>query len=116
MNDEARRMGATGDTTPFLKLLGSHSDLKRVTDRIGSCIWKSFGQDVQRNPFSKPVMTQHEIKRRFKMCEEWFRRARGDLGFSMDKTLDLMQHALRCALDGKEYDPNEPPSRIWTPT
>jgi hypothetical protein len=115
-NEEAHKMAAAGDSTPFLGLLGNRDDLKRVMDRVGNCIWKSFGQDVQRSPFTQPVMTQNEIKRRFRICEQWFRRARGDYGFSMDKTLDLMQHALRCGLDGQDYDPSESPTRLWTPT
>lgn len=105
-----------GEPAPFYKLLGNKRELKQVMDKIEHCILKSFGQDAQREPFKQHRVTQVEVKHRFGICERWIRRARGDLKFSMQKTLDLMQHALRSELDGQVYDPNQPATRIWTPT
>lgn len=110
------KLEVMGDPAPFYTLLGNKRELKETMDKIEDCILRSFGQDVQREPFKQHRVTQAEIKNRFRICEKWIRRARGDLKFSMQKTLDLMQHALRTELDGKPYDPNEPPGRIWTPT
>jgi hypothetical protein len=61
-------------------------------------------------------MTKDELKHRFKICEAWIRRARGDLGMSLEKTLDLLPHALRSELDGNRFDPDTMQTRIWTPT
>lgn len=100
---------------PFADLLSREEDLVRVFDALEQAIWKSFGVDVQREPFKPPQMTGAEIKRRFQICERWFREARADRGYSLERTLDLMAQALRCELDGVEFDPETGP-RIWTPT
>lgn len=115
MQDEEKLI-VSGEPAPFLKLLSSKRELKETMDKIEDCILRSFGQDAQREPFKQHKVTQVEVKHRFGICERWIRRARGDLKFSMQKTLDLMQHALRSELDGKVYDPDQPAGRIWTPT
>jgi len=91
--------------------------MARVAQVLHDTILRSFGEDQKRQPDREVKVTQAETKRRFKMCETWFRRARGDLGFGLERTLDLMPHALRCAIDGVDFDP-EPNAEasIWTPT
>ena len=103
------------DTKPFADLLSRESDMARVFEALEQAIWKSFGRDVQRAPFKPPQMTGTEIQRRFKICERWFREARAERGYSLEKTLDLMSHALHAEIDGLEFNPETGP-RIWTPT
>lgn len=104
------------DPRPFAALLSRDADLVRVFKKLEEVLWTSFAMDIRRNLGIQTRPTAHEIRRRFKICEAWFRRARGDLGFSLERTLDLMNHALRAELDGLPFDPDDPERRIWTPT
>jgi len=102
------------DPKPFASLLSKEEDLKRVFEKIEEVLWTSFAMDIRLRLGGRP--TGNEIHRRFKICENWFRRARAELGLSLEKTLDLMNHALRAELDGLPFDPSNPERRIWTPT
>lgn len=107
------------DAKPFASLMRNEDELRRAFGVIEDAIWRSVGLDIQRNPFGQLAqrgMTKDELKRRFKICEAWIRRARGDLGMSLEKTLDLMSHALRSELDGNRFDPDTMQTKIWTPT
>lgn len=104
------------DPKPFKDLLSKEEDLKRVFLSIQDAIWRSFGRDIQREPFKQLKVTREKIKHRFKICEAWFRHARGDLGYSLEKTLDLMGQALFSELDGITFDPESGGPKIWTPT
>ena len=108
------------DSKPFKSLMRNDAELKRTYEAIESAIFRSIATDIQREPFSHIAqrgITKDEIKYRFKICEAWFRHARGDLGYSLEKTIDLMGHALRCELDGQVFDPEAlATKRIWTPT
>jgi hypothetical protein len=115
------KQGATieMDPKPFAALMRNEAELKRTFFAIEDAIWRSVGLDIQRNPFGQLAqrgMTKDELAYRFKICEAWIRRARGDLGFSLEKTLDLLPQALRSELDGNAFDPEKSPLRIWTPT
>lgn len=103
------------DPRPFASLLRDERQLAQVFEHLQAVIWRSFAQDVAADPISFRKPTMAEVKRRFKICEVWFRRARGELGYSLEQTLDQMAHALRCALDGETFEPRPPGSRIWTP-
>jgi hypothetical protein len=107
------------DPKPFAALLSNDADLVAVFEHLERAIFRSFAVDIQREPFgplAQRGVTREELKRRFRFCEAWFRRARGDLGMSLEKTLDLMGHALRCAIDGREFDPNATQTQLWSPT
>lgn len=104
------------DPRPFRQLLSSDQDLVAVFMALEGAIWRSFGEDIRRSPFDFKKPTEAEVKRRFQICERWFRHSRGDLGYSLERTLDLMGRALRAELDGTSFDPEAGASRIWTPT
>jgi hypothetical protein len=107
------------DPKPFAALMRNEDELRRTFMVIEDAIWRSVGLDIQRNPFGQLAqrgMTKDELKHRFKICEAWIRRARGDLGMSLEKTLDLLPHALRSELDGNQFDPDTMQTKIWTPT
>lgn len=113
--DGVPKIGA--DPRPFAQLLSSDRELAAVLLCVEEVIWRSFGEDIRRDPFGYKKPTPAEVKRRFGLCETWFRKARGDLGYSLERTLDMMGHALRAALDGQDFDPSAAESsRIWTPT
>lgn len=114
-----RSSGLSGvplDPTPFAKLLVDDRHLALVYRVLESAIMRSFAEDAKRSLslYSEPTRT--ELLHRFKLCEAWFRRARGELGYSLDKTLDLMGLALRSALDGKPFDPESGATNLWVPT
>jgi hypothetical protein len=107
------------DPKPFASLMRDERQLEMAVGVIWEAIWRSVGVDIQRSPFGQLAqrgMTKDELRRRFRICESWIRHARGDLGFSLEKTLDLLPHALRCELDGRQFDPASLQTRIWTPT
>lgn len=106
------------DPKPFAALMNNEDDLRAVWEALNRAILRSLALDVQRSPFSKLAVsgpTQAELRRRFRICENWIRTARGDLGMSLEQTLDLMAHALRAELDGRAFDPAMP-GRMWAPT
>lgn len=107
------------DAKPFASLMRNEEELRRTFNAVEDAIWRSVGLDIQRSPFGQLAqrgMTKAELKHRFKICEAWIRRARGDLGMSLEKTIDLIGHALRSELDGNRFDPNKLETKIWTPT
>jgi len=116
---EAERSKLDLDLKPFASLLSNEKDVQLVFAHLERAIFRSFAIDLQRDPFgplAQRGITASDIRKRFRICEQWFRRARGDLGLSLTKTLDLMGHALRCGLDGQDFDPNRLQTRLWTPT
>jgi hypothetical protein len=87
-----------------------------VYQSITLTIAGSYKVDRQRAPVGAIVlMTADETKRRFKICIERFKNMRGDLKFSLPRALDELPHALRCALDQKEWKP-KPERSLWIPT
>lgn len=97
------------------KLVTNKRDLQQVYDKIHELVWRSFIEDKQRG--GRIVNTKHEIRRRVFLCSAWFRYARMELGYGVQKTLDLMGRALRSELDGIEFDPVRPDGRVlWTPS
>ena len=107
------------DLKPFATLMNNEEDLRRAFLAIEDAIYRSIAVDIQRAvhiQIGQRGVTKAEVKHRFKICEAWIRRARGDMQMSIDKTLDLMHHALRCELDGSKFDPATLQTRIWSPT
>ena len=80
----------------------THSDdLGKVTRGFEDAIALSFITNPMKNP------TQHEIKRRFKLCDKVFTLLRGDLHWSIPKILDVLPTYLKCELDGVPYNPED---------
>lgn len=73
----------------------------RVTVAFERTIQKSFDEDL----VLRPVMTQNEIRRRFRFCVEGFVHMRRDLGWAVPRILDLLPAYLRHRLDGTPWDP-----------
>lgn len=104
------------EAKPFAELLNTPEDMHRVFFTIRAAIMHSFAVDAQRDG-KVPTITQNELKHRFKICEAFFRHCRGDLGYSLEKTLDLMARALRSELDGVSFDPgSDSNTNLWTPS
>ncbi len=91
------------DTT-FGNLVRNPADLQRVFLAVNSAILNSFEQDKARSPLVF-IVTEHEVRRRFKICEKWFRVMRGDCGYSVDRAVDFVPLALRTELDGGTFEP-----------
>jgi len=104
------------DAKPFKSLFEKEEDLKTAFQKLDEVIWRSFAVDAQREPFKTITPTKPEIKRRFSICEAWIRHGRGDLGYSLERTLDLMGQALRAELDGITFAPEKGDRTLWTPT
>jgi len=80
----------------------------RVTAAIIGAIAHSFATDL----VLRPVKTQAEIRRRFRICVECFCILRRDLHWAVPHILDELPIALRKRLDGDDWDPKEP-GRAW---
>jgi hypothetical protein len=104
-----------GEPKPFLQLMSNKAELRTVFYMMENIILHSIGVDKRREPFKEFPNTAAEWKRRIKICEDWFREARGQLGYSLTQTMDLMPHALRCRLDGIKFNPKDPP-KLWVPS
>lgn len=77
---------------------------------------RSFVTDETRlgKAHRQKVHTQAEERRRGMIMMRWFRVMRCDLGYSVQKALDLIPKALRTELDGGTYEP-PPKNRLWSP-
>ena len=98
---------------PFGELVAKAEDLQVVASKLEATILASFGLD--RALGIRSEMTDTEIKRRFNICEKWFRTMRADLHYSLQRTLDTIPHALKCELFGLPFDPEENLQHGWSP-
>jgi hypothetical protein len=88
----------------FADLVRKPEDMQRAALGFIRAIENSFAQDQARS-LVVLLKTEREVERRFKICEEWFRVMRGDCGYSVDRSVDFLPHALRCTLDGVAFEP-----------
>lgn len=93
--------------------MGAFSDLllqpeteRKVARAFERVIARSFEQDR-----SRP--TRSEVRRRFAICERWFRDLRRAYTWSIDRVLSNLGPALRHELDGVPFRVNTRP--LWTP-
>jgi hypothetical protein len=106
---------AVSSTTTFIDLLNKEEDFELVWTSLDHMIFSSFGMIDKLMWGREPQITQSEVKRRFLICEKWFRIMRGELGFGLIKTLDLLPKALACELLQVDFDPEETVGRGWFP-
>lgn len=99
-----------------LREVVAEQDFPRLRQAMEQALWKSFASDIQLDPFATTQPTAAEVKRRFRICEEWILQARRELGFSLERTLDLLHHVLRCRLNGTEFNPEKHRTGGWIPT
>lgn len=83
------------------------TQFRRVTARITKTIEGSFIEDRSR-------ITGREVRRRFTICERWFRALRSEHGWSVPRILDNLPRILRADLDGAPFDPTAE-RLIWSP-
>lgn len=111
-------MGAYNfDTKPFADLI-SDDKIGVVTATFEIILFKSFATDASRiaqitGKPAQPKITMSEVRRRFEIISTWFKTLRGDMGFSLRRTLDELPLALRKTLDGEVYTPSK--RAMWTP-
>lgn len=98
----------------FAELTKRPEDLQRVYKGLMATIANSFKQDGDRGSIIN--LTDTEFRRRFQICEKWFRIMRGDCGYSVEKTVDFLPRALRCDLDGESFEPPKSDVSGWAPS
>lgn len=93
--------------TPFGDLVLNKGQYNRISVAFQKALADSFRVDKERlgKGFVERIMTQNEMKRRGDILARWFRRLRGDLGYSISQCETELTKALRCELDGIEYSP-----------
>jgi hypothetical protein len=62
-----------------------------------------------------PKITQAEVKRRFEICEKWFRIMRTECGYGIKRSLDTIPKALAAELLEQEFDPTDGAGTGWSP-
>lgn len=97
----------------FAELVKRPEDLKFLFKSLAAVIGNSFKQDGDRGSIIS--LTDTEFRRRFKICEKWFRIMRGDCGYSVERTVDFLPRALRADLDGTEFEPPKADLAGWAP-
>lgn len=91
---------------PFAELFADKPALARAVNSFYKTIAESFIQCGGRT-------SESEIKRRFAICEKWFRTLRADLKWSVDRCLSELPRALVAELNGEKYEPVN--RAIWLP-
>ena len=94
------------DQSVFADLLESQQDFVQVFDVFYTTIMLSFRIVDTAALGKQSVISTDEVRRRWKLCERWFRMMRGDLGYSLNKTLDSIPTALVCELTEQEFIPD----------
>lgn len=100
------------DKRPFAELFNSPEDFQRVFERLEHTILMSFAI-IDKKLYGKVEITQEAIKQRFSICEKWFRIMRGEIGYGLTETLDMLPKALACDLLGIPYDPKKRENKGW---
>lgn len=90
----------------------SPAEVHQVSTGILRAVDASFAVDRQRDS-GKVTMTGDEIRRRFRICEAWFRTLRGEKQWTLRRTLSALVVALRTELDGGSYVPDD--RTLWLP-
>lgn len=94
-----RAMATAISKGALAKLIADH-EVGRVTRALILIIYQSFVEDGSRKTFA-------ETQRRFDICIELFKMLRGDMHYSIERTLDTIPHALRCKLDRIPWEPSK---------
>jgi hypothetical protein len=98
---------------PFSALLSSPAQFAKVAEKFEEVILASFGWEAAKT-HSTPTVTRSELKRRFEIVERYFRLFRGELGWSVERSLDHIGPALKSEiLIGRSYEP--PSNTLWAP-
>lgn len=97
-------MAAMELSKSFVELVGSPVNLGKTTLGIQTAIELSFAQDGS-------TITQSEVKRRFRVCENIFKQLRGDMKWGIDRIIDHLPRYLRAELDGDAWEPDQ--RRCW---
>lgn len=80
------------------------ADRPKVADAIWRAIEASLDKDAT-------VVTRAELKRRFEICTKLIEHLKGDLKWSLQRTLDYLPIYLRCEVHGIAYTPDT--RRMW---
>ena len=100
----------------FLALLNKPTDIPRAMKAVHLAVQQSFESDRSQygEAFSKRVQTNTEMRRRIKICMDWFQTLRMDFGYTLVRTMDELPFALEKTLSGGTYVPTAEAS-IWMP-
>lgn len=102
------------DPTPFSSVLRQELAPSRLASAIEKAIADSYRHERARG--DKPVVSHISMKNRSDICLKWFRIMRGDMGYSVERTLDFIGLALRTELDGGQFEPVSAKLRsAWAP-
>ena len=96
-------------TWEFLRSEGSQVQL---IQHLSKTILQSFNEEKARG--ERTVSSTSEVRRRTNIYIKWLRILRADIGYSLDRTLDLLPTALRKELDGIAWEP-PPKDTLWAP-
>lgn len=100
-------MGIGIDSSGTFSGLIEIGQVGRVTVAFEKFIADSFVTDGAR-------MTRSEIKRRFDMCSNIFKKLRGDLHWGIERTLNFLPTYLRDELEGVDWKPET--RTMWMPS
>ena len=94
-----------------------HNQVQRemLARRLVEIVRRSFETDQPGQGLivlPQKTLTRDEIMERTNILFDWFLRLRGDLQYSLPKTLDLLPVALSKQLRGEEWTP-PPADRAW---
>ena len=103
-------MSALLQPKPFAELFHDRRQLARAFESIHKTIADSFDAG---HPGHMRQITQAEVKRRFAICERWFRDLRGAKQWTIDRVLSALPQALRAELEGRTYEPDS--RSLWLP-
>jgi len=109
----------------FLQYMQNPNDpaeLRFIYEGVENSIVRSFGrQAIFHDPAGNKTITVRtgDVRLRTQMCLLWWQHARKDLGYTVDRAVDMMPQALQAALDNdKSFDPPRAADEshsIWRP-
>ncbi len=83
---------------------------RKVVASITETIAETFAVG---HPGAMAAPTMAELKRRFALCEKWYRDLRGQKQWSIERALAALKDVLRTELGGGTYEPDD--RQVWAP-
>jgi hypothetical protein len=107
-NLEVNRLPLPGESGCLREAIRTDKEFKQAYLAIEKALLKSFAKDAKEASILLPTHLnppQSAIKDRFKICQEWIIISRLELGYSLQRCLDMLPRYLANKLYGTPFDP-----------
>lgn len=91
----------------FGSLLNNPADFNMCVERMHNIVMASFYIDAKVLGENNVHITEMSVRHRMNICLKWFEIMRGDMKYTLHRTLDTLSEALAAELLGQPFDPKD---------